>query len=140
MRRLTQSDVRSYLNRNGIVSADKVEEVISGFDFAKPVYEHLMDEGSVLHQFIRNPTYSGAAEVGNWFALPSATMAGLAIFGGGAGRHPHRFRVAYPFVALEGTAAQVSRNWTWAGGGPGGHTQVFVPKRLAGHLASLGPL
>ena len=36
------------------------------------------------------------------------TMQGLAIFGGGSGRHPHKFQVIHPFVALEGTAVALS--------------------------------
>ena len=139
MKWLDKDEVRSYLRNNGITSAKKVEEVITGFDFDKPIYEQPLDEGNVLYQFIRKPNYRGASDTGSWFALSSGTMQGLAIFGGGSGRHPHKFQVIHPFVALEGTAVSLQRNWDWAGGGPGGHTQVYVSPRLLGHLIAVGP-
>jgi hypothetical protein len=132
--------VATYLSRYGVTSPERVEEIISGFDLEKPVYEQLLNVGDVLQQYIRKPDYLGGKDVGNWFSLSSATMSGLAIFGGGSGRHPHRFRVAHPFSALEGTALPIQQDWRWAGGGPGGQTQIYVPPRLIGHLESLGPL
>ena len=136
---LTKDQVRTFLRNQGIPSARKIDEILSGFDFDKPVYEKYFEEGEVLFQFIRNPDYTGAKNTGNWFALPSGTMDGIAIFGGGSGRHPHKFSVAHPFSAIEGTAIALPRNWDWAGGGNGGHTQIYVPPRLLGHLISHGP-
>ena len=138
MRLLDLATARQYLTANGIPAAQQ-NDILGGFDFAKPVYEQVVQPGQVLFQFIRNPTYLGASQAGNWFALSGATQAGVGIFGGGSGRHLHKFEVAFPFACLEGTAAALARNWSWAGGGRGGDTQLYVPPRFIGHLRSLGP-
>ena len=139
MKLLSKDEVRVYLRNNGISSSTKIEEILTGFDFSKPVYELTLDERQELFQFIRNPSSAGVAQAGNWYSLQGATMSGTGIFGGGSGRHLHKFVVAHPFPALEGTAGPLERNWDWAGGGPGGQTQIYVPPRFLGHLSSLGP-
>ena len=140
MKRLTQDELRAYLRAHDVRPAKTIENIISGFDFRQPVYEQPMEPGQELFQFIRNVSHSERSpRTGNWFALASARMAGLAIFGGGAGRHLHRFVVNHEFTAIEGTAGALPPDWGWAGGGPGGHTQIYVPPKFLGHLGSLGP-
>ena len=140
MRWLNKDEVRAYLRNHGVTSGAKTEEIMSGFDFDQPLYEQPLEEGQALYQFVRMPSFYGAGGMGNWFALPSASMDGLAIFGGLSGRHPHKFQVTHSFVALEGTAAKLPKDWGWGGGGFGGATQLYVPPRLLGHVTSVGPL
>ena len=140
MKWLTQDGVRAYLRANGVSSAKVVEEIISGFDFDRPVYEQRLEPRHELWQFVRNASHSELApRTGNWFSLSGATLTGLSIFGGGSGRQMHRFIVEHEFIAIEGSARAMPRNWGWSGGGEGGHTQIYVPPRLIGHLRSVGP-
>ena len=139
MSQLSQDDMRAYLRANG-VPMKAVETVISGFDFSKPVYTQSLEPGQELYQFMRNPSYNDSSvRAGNWFCLRGATTNGLAIFGGGAGRRLHAYAVSLSLTAIEGTACSQSRNWSWAGGGEGGATQIYIPPALAGRLNALGP-
>lgn len=128
---------KAYLARNGVSAMD---EVLAGFDLAKPVYVNPLEPGDRLLQFIRNPSHFGQSQAGNWFSLWSGSMPGVSIFGGLAGRTPHLYRVAHPLRVLEGTAKKLAVNWRLAiGGGNGGATQIYVPPALLGHLEPLGP-
>ena len=128
---------RAYLDRNGVSATD---EVLAGFDLSKPICVNPLEPGDRLLQFIRNPSHFGQSQAGNWFSLVSASMPGVSIFGGLAGRTPHLFVVSHPLRVLEGTARKIAVNWRLAiGGGVGGATQIYVPSGLLGHLKPLGP-
>lgn len=129
----------SFLMRNGITDPTKVEEIKSGFDLTMPIYEHLVRPGDRIFQFLRNEELTRpVTQTGNWFCIAGATMDTLAIFGGGAGRRLHEFTVRTPVLGVEGTAAALSRNWGWAGGGRGGATQIFLPRSALFSLVGVG--
>jgi hypothetical protein len=138
---LTPDEVRSFLRGAGMSSHRRINEVLDGYAFDnRPLYLEVLDEGTVLYQYIRNPSVeTGPSRAGNWFCGLGATPRELAIFGGGSGRRRYRFEVAHPFKALVGTARAQRRHWSWAGGGPGGGTQIYVPPNFVGHLRSHGP-
>jgi hypothetical protein len=138
---LTPDEVRSYLRASGMSSSKKINEVLDGFDFSnKPLHFERLDDQQILYQFIRNASIeTGDPRSGNWFCGLGATQRELAIFGGGSGRRRYKFEVLQPFTALVGTARPQSRHWSWAGGGPGGATQVYVPPNFVGHMALHGP-
>jgi hypothetical protein len=138
---LTPDEVRSFLRSAGMDSSRKINEVLDGYDFSnKPLYFEMLQEGQLLYQFIRNASVeAGVPRAGNWFCGLGATQRELAIFGGGSGRRRHRFEVAHPFTALVGQAKPQALHWGWAGGGPGGATQIFVPPNYVGHLVAHGP-
>ena len=129
----------SYLERHGY-GAGELQKIGSGFDLSHPVYEQKLDDRAMICQFVRNPSADRPLQkLGNWFCLRGAGMEGLAIFGGGEGRSIAVVRVEIGFIALEGTAAEVPRNWANSIGGPGGLTQIFVPdKYLMTNLRVLG--
>lgn len=115
---------------------DKIEEVLSGFDFDKPVYIQQLDEGEEVYQYMRTFGYSG-----NWLALKGASMEDLAIFSGNEGRVLKKVRITHPCPVLEGMAKSMPRNWFWSGGGSGGGTQMYMPsKYLFSCIEILGPV
>jgi hypothetical protein len=112
----------------------KINEVLDGFDFNETVYEETLHPGEVVYQFVRNSAASNLQpDTGSWFCLSGATLDRLAIIGGVAGRRPKTFSVVTPIVVLEGSASSQSINWNWAGGGTGGHTQMYIPAHLVLH-------
>lgn len=134
MRVLDRNGTKQYLRNNLIIDINKIDEIMSGFDFNKIVYEQLIEPGNTIYQFARNPTaFDSCPATGNWFCLPGATLNGIAIIGGVGGRKPKKFTVVAPIVALEGTASPQAVNWFWGGGGAGGHTQIFIPSQLVMH-------
>jgi hypothetical protein len=130
---------QAYLSRHGY-SGKKLAEILGGFDFDLPVYEQGLESGSILYQFVRRASFGvPLPRIGNWFCLPGASLGSLAIISGGEGRLVTKVRVRFFLVALEGTAARQLRQWGWSGGGPGGATQIFIPKAfLVTHLDVLG--
>lgn len=138
---LTPDQVRSFLRRMGMSDWRAINNVLSGYDFDRqPLYMRHFEEGEALFQYLRNAAYDmPAPRTGNWFCLRGASMDDVAITGGGSGRRRHRFQVLQAFTTIEGVARPQAVNWLWAGGGPGGGTQVFVPPRLLGHIGSPGP-
>ena len=139
MRLLTQADARAYLAKHGVVSQEKVDDILGGFDFSKPVYEQPLYPGDTLFQFVRNPSlHAPSPTTGNWFGISGATTKGLAIMDGHSGRRLQKYRVVAHTTALEGTAVKKDTAWDWAGGGPGGATQLYLPPTLLGHVECLG--
>jgi hypothetical protein len=139
LRLLSQVDARAYLERHGIVSPKKIDEILGGFDFSKPVYEQPLFPGDTLFQFVRNPSLGAPnPTTGNWFGISGATTGGLAITDGLAGRRLQKYRVVAHASALEGTAVKKEVEWDWAGGGPGGATQLYLPPNLLGCVECLG--
>lgn len=131
MKLLTKTEATQWLKRNG-VNNKKINEVIGAFDFKKAVYEHLLLGGDTLFQYIRMPEQGNLnPDRGDWYCLEGARPKHLAISEGLAGRRLHKFLVTYPVAVLEGTAAPQEHSWSWAGGGPGGATQIFVPPSKA---------
>jgi len=124
------------------VSSGKEADIRDGFDLSKPLYVHTLYPPTRLFQFIRLPSATNISpRLGNWFALRGATMAGLAIFGGLAGRRQAEFDILRPIEVLEGTAAPQARgpkHWDYAVAGPGGSTQIFVPDSALLALRGLG--
>ncbi|MCR5885789.1 hypothetical protein LRS03_24195 [Rhizobacter sp. J219] len=139
MKLLNEAGARDYLDRNGVTNPVIVKAILDGFDLGKPMYEQRLEPDTELFQFMRRPS-AGKPDlrVGNWFCLPGASRSGLAIMDGLSGRETHRFQVGSELVALEGTASRLSLNWEYEIGGQGGHTQLYVPPRLLGHIRSLG--
>jgi len=138
LRRLTPDQYRDWLARHGI-AATRIEEVLSGYDPAKPLIEEFFEPGDQLFQYIRG-SQSGnpSPAAGSWFARAGATPASLAILEGGAGRRLHRFQVVARFTCVEGTAAKLERNVMKDFGGEGGASQVFVPRMYRGCIRAMG--
>jgi hypothetical protein len=131
MKLISADEARSYLRDKGVPSAERIEQVIDGFDLNCAVYLQNFEPPTELYQYMRKPSSPDLSPMaGNWFCLKGATASGLAIIDGLSGRQLHRFRVARSFHALEGTAKRQSTNWKWSGGGPGGLTQIYVPSPL----------
>jgi hypothetical protein len=128
-----------FLRSNGVGDSALRERIAGGFDFRHPIYTSLIEPGDHLFQYMRREEIGSAIPgVGNWFCLRGADMGGLAIFSGGPGRLLKEFTVSRPVVGLEGTAAPMNRNWDWAGGGPGGSTQIYLPYHALMALVGLG--
>ena len=136
---VNKAAVRDYLGRNGVLHQTLVDNVLSGFDLAQPMYEQRLDPGAELYQYMRRPAAGRPGlQVGNWFCLRGAGRDALAIFDGLAGRELHHFVVSAELTVLEGTASRLAPNWLHEIGGAGGASQIFVPPRLLGHIHSLG--
>lgn len=134
-----QQLIEGYLRENGITTQSKIDEILSGFDLSRPVYKQEIWANHRLYQYVRNPSSSfNQIGIGNWFALKGASMSSLGIFSGGSGRSLTEFKLKVPIVALEGTAKKIAHNWSWAGGGIGGATQVFIPEKMFYALEVLG--
>lgn len=129
---------RRYLKKNGY-EGKKLEEIVSGFDYSKPVYEQLLDENQIVFQFVRVPESGNMMpKLGNWFCLSGGSLNGLAIISG-QGRIVAKVRIAPRIIALEGAASKQAIQWGWSGGGAGGDTQIFIPdKFLTSNLTVLG--
>lgn len=136
---VNKAAIREYLERNGVNHPVLVDNVLSGFDLAQPVYEQRLEPGAELFQYMRRPAVGRPdLRVGNWFCLRGASRDGLAIMDGLAGRELHHFRISAELVALEGVASRLSPHWVAEIGGGGGATQIYVPPRLLGHVHSIG--
>ena len=134
-----QAILHDFLIRNGITDQEKIKTVTTGFDLTKAVYPRLFEPGDRLFQYLRNEEVARPfPQTGDWFCLGGAKMDSLAIFGGGAGRRLQEFTVNVPVIGLEGTAAPMRRDWTWAGGGAGGATQIFFPRHALLALIGVG--
>lgn len=139
MKLMSQADSRAYLLRNGVWDDRTLDQILRGFDFSHPVYEQPLEPGNVLFQYLRRPSYSQRVPTtGNWFTLSGATTGDLAIFDGLSGRFRQKYQVLAHLTALEGTAARLPIDWGWAGGGPGGGTQLFIASPLLGRLQMIG--
>jgi hypothetical protein len=139
MNLLDQEGARRYLRAHRVASRS-IEDIVGAFDFAASVYEQTLDGGTEIFQYVRNPAHGDMSpRLGNWFCIRGATQDGLAIFGGGSGRHIARFVVSHAVTVLEGTATPMHPNWSYSIGGGGGATQIYVPTSLVGHLACAGP-
>jgi hypothetical protein len=131
--------IRRFLRKHGIIDEGNIARIVGGFTLEADVYTHLLEKGDRIFQFMRNEELERPIpQTGNWFCLAGATMDALAIFGGGAGRRRQEFVVNRPIEVLEGTAASLRRDWSWAGGGRGGGTQIFVPWHSLFALDGLG--
>ena len=131
--------IKQYLNNHGILNQAQIDEITSGFDLSKTVYENRIWPDDKLFQFVRNPNSSfNELRTGRWFSLAGASMDSLAIFSGASGRQLTQFRVNHPIVVLEGTAVKLARDWNWEGGGEGGATQLFIPEKLLYALEVIG--
>ena len=138
MRLLDRKGAEGYLRRN-FVKGGWVTDIIDSFDFNKPVYEQILYQGEEILQFVRNPSaFNLAPDTGEYFCLSGAAQKGLAIIGGGGGRMLKRFTVGRTISVLEGTASRQDTNWKHAIGGPGGQTQMFIPKQIV--MSGLRPL
>lgn len=141
MRILDRISAAALLRSQGVIPESEIGKVFSGFDFAKPVYEHAFYPGDTLYQLVRLPSFDLPSPMsGNWFGLAGLTTGSAAINDGGAGRRAVRFEVVMQFSALEGTARKFAVDLSKAIGGPGGCTQIFVPRTLLGRLRSVGPV
>jgi len=139
MRVLDHKTAADLLRSQGVGPNADVEKVLNGFDFSRPVYEHDFWPGDVLYQLIRLPSATlPLPATGNWFGLAGITTRGVAINDGLSGRQAVKFEVVAPFRALEGSAKTLPVNLGTAIGGPGGATQIFLPRTLLGHLQSKG--
>ena len=139
MRVLNRDTASAWLRSQGITDQAKVAEILGGFDFSRPIYENDFWPGDVLYQLVRLPSAVKPDMLpGNWFGLAGLTTKGVAINDGGSGRQAMKYEVVAYFKALEGTAKTLPVNVGSAIGGPGGMTQVFMPRALLGHLQCLG--
>jgi hypothetical protein len=121
------------------ISAGKQADIHAGFDLTQPLYVHKLYPPERIFQYIRMPSAMNVCpSLGNWFALRGATMAGVAVFSGLAGRRLAEFELSLNIEVLEGTAVYSPRLWGPAVGGPGGLTQIFVPDLELFALRSLG--
>lgn len=141
MRILDRESARALLRLQGVMSEAEIKKVLSGFDFSHPVYEHVFFPGEILYQLVRLPSfYLPSPMTGNWFGLAGLTTGRAAINDGGAGRRAGQFEVVMQFCALEGIAKKLAVDLEKAIGGPGGGTQIFVPRTLLGRVRSVGPV
>jgi hypothetical protein len=132
---LTKTAAEKFLSEQG-EGRDKIDKVLSGFDFCQAVYIQKLEEGDEVYQYMRTFGYSG-----NWLALKGASMEDLAIFSGNEGRVLKKVRITYPCAVLEGIAKSIPRNWKWSYGGLGGGTQMYMPsKYIFSYLEILGPV
>ena len=165
MQRLGKDAVTQWLRSQG--ETWKLDDVLSGFDFDKPIYEQQFWPGDEVFQLARLPSLPQESPrhhtnrdsqydfrqvladpsrlvrripspIGNWFGLRGITTRGVAINDGLAGRQALRFEVIIGLRALEGTAARVKRNIGTGIGGPGGQTQIFIPSMLLNRLECRG--
>ena len=146
----------------GVTSPREIREQLKGWDLSKPIYLRRFEAGERLIQYVTNPhagmpplrTRTSGAEplqpasnatrlptrdplnptTGRYFGLPGdQTMGQMGIGSGLAGRTRQEFIVTQPFVALEGTAAPISRSKAVREGhsirGEGGATQVYISHR-----------
>jgi len=128
----SQTVLLCYLARHGMTDSSVVQEIQAGFDTRRPIYERLFEPGEVLYQLMRLSSFrSPSPNRGDWFGLAGITPNSVAVLHGLAGRSTHKFR---------GTAAGLGRDWGKEIGGPGGGTQVFVPRALAGFIVPIGPV
>jgi hypothetical protein len=140
MKMLDRAAAEIFLSHQGVMAASQLDDILSGFDLDKPMYQMDFWPEDVLYQFIRKPSlHEPSPAIGNWFGLAGITEAAVAINSGLAGRHLARFKVIAPFSALEGTAVKFKVNLGTAIGGQGGGTQIFIPRALLGCLEALGP-
>lgn len=133
-----QETAEKYLRKHGIINDAEIKEILSGFNFTKPVYENRIWPGDRIYQFIRKPNFKGSFETGRWFSLKGANMDSLGIFSGESGSRLTEFLVTNEIVVLEGTAKELALNWSWAGGGKGGATQLFIPRQFFYALEGAG--
>ncbi len=141
MRILNLQTATQLLCAQGVPAGAEVDKVLSGFDFKKTVYEQEFWPGDRLFQLMRMPSADQPhPSLGNWFGLAGVTTQAVAINDGLSGRQALRFKVAMHFTALEGSAKKLERNLGSGIGGAGRGTQVYLPRRLLGHLQSAGPV
>ena len=143
MKVIDQDGAKAYLRAHR-VDSKYIENIVKAFDPRMPIYEHALDGGAEIFQYLRNPSHSDPhPKLGNWFCLRGAAQDGLAIFGGGSGRHVVRITVSHPINVLEGTARSMAIDWTNSIGShkeSGGATQIFIPASLVGRLTGTGPI
>ena len=141
MRLLTPEAARAFLLGQGLAPGREVDDVLSGFDFMRPAYEHHFFPGDELYQLIRLPSVGlPSPQRGNWYALAGLTHRNVAVSSGLAGRRTQKFEVVMPFLALEGTAKTLPIDWRLEIGGPGGGTQIYVPRQFGGRIRAVGPV
>ena len=141
MRLLDRESAKMLLLSQGVALAEDIAKVLNGFDFAKPVYEHHFFPGDILYQLIRLPSFDlPSPDRGRWFGLAGITTQKVAVNDSLSGRRAHQFEVIMHFTALEGSAKALPVNLKTGIGGPGGGTQIYVPRLLAGRIRAVGPV
>jgi hypothetical protein len=131
VRLLNRVNAELLLRSQGVHSKREIKNILSGFDFNQPAYEHQFWPDETLYQLIRQPSAREPnPATGNWFGLTGITAPGVAINSGLSGRRVAIFKTVAAFKALEGTAAALRVNLASAIGGQGGMTQVFIPRSL----------
>lgn len=140
MRMLDRQSAEALLAAQGVPPSE-VKKVMTGFDLAKPMYEHRFWEGDRLFQLVRLPSATDPLpSTGSWFGLAGMTSSGVAVSDGLSGRRLVELEVALAFTALEGTACRFAGSIHSGIGGAGGQTQVFVPRHVVlAKLVSVGP-
>ena len=140
MKKNRKNIIINFLQNNGITDKKEIKDILSGFNITQPVYENQLHRNDVIYQYVRRvDANSKFITIGQWFCLKGASMDSLAIFSGGPGRQLIEFKVKLPIVVLEGTAEKIpDLNWSWSGGGSGGNTQIFIPRKLSYALEIMG--
>lgn len=146
--RVWKPGAEAYLRRYGM-TAEAIAEVLSGFNFDRPVYEQPIAPGEIYFQFMRTPgLHDESPGAGGWFCLRGQDLTRLAIYSPGAPRRVGEFEVIEDATVLEGIAknfrvtAKLARekpHLVRLGiGGRGGGTQIYVPLALRGALRLRG--
>jgi len=139
MRMLDRQSAEEFLARQAVSPAEIVK-LMTGFDLSRPMYAQHFWPGDKLYQFIRLPSASDSSpSTGNWFGLSGVTTSGAAIHDGLSGRRLVEFTVISTFEALEGTAARFDGSLHSALGGPGGATQIYIPRLLLHRVSNASP-
>jgi hypothetical protein len=141
--RLWEPGAEAYLRRFGIGSAKDVEKILSGFDFARPVYEQPLSIGQMYYQFVRTPSADDEnPALGGWYCLKGQELTRLAIHSPGAARRVGEFQVVEDVIALEGIAIDMETTTEeqakYGVGGLGGGTQIYLPPILRSALLFRG--
>lgn len=150
--------IMKYLRGAGVSEGD-LSSHLSGWNLDFRVYETTLEEGDEVIQYTRNmghfvpgkseyvveagtevrgTDYVGGDQAGNYFGLHGATMDGVGINSGFAGRTAYVFRVQRRITVLEGTAAAVPKTLQFGIGGTGGQTQLLIRKNDLISLVGVG--
>ena len=78
MQNSNKQKLEAFLKCNGVCDEKKIEEIVTGFNLAKPVYEQLIEPGDKIFQYIRNVDASRPFhQTGNWFCFRGSNMDSL---------------------------------------------------------------
>jgi hypothetical protein len=142
VKRVYRPETCAYLRRYGLCSDGDITKVLSGFDFAEPLYLQPLSIGDLYYQFARTSSFEDPdPRLGSWYCLKGSDMSQLAIHSPNSVRLLGEFEVTENILVLEGIAkdlpfeGQPKRHGV---GGTGGGTQFFVPPFLRSGLRNLG--